>query len=145
MSNSTPPFKKCEFSLVGTFLSHQKVLKYKNTSSRDFRGPTKRCLTETTHFNGTKCYRVRLLMAMSSWLRQFSYKSKCWMAFIFSSRKRTIFSFFDISTVQWHFSVVAIWLIFLKYKNTSYMDFWKHFFYGLPRFHKGVFNRNNTL
>ena len=73
-------------------------------------------------------------------------KSKCcWMAFIFSSRKRTIFSFFEIFTVQWHCSVLAIWSLFLKYKNTSYMDFQKHFFYGLPRFRKGVFDRNNTL
>ena len=42
------------------------VLKYKNTSSRDFQGATRWCLTETTHFNETKCYRVRLLTAMSS-------------------------------------------------------------------------------
>ena len=114
-------------------MSHQKVLKYKNTSSRDFRGPTKRCLTETTHFNGPKCYRVRLLTAMSSWIHHFSYKSKCWMAFIFSSQKRTVFSFFEIFTVHGHCSVVAICNHFLKYKNTSYMDLGKHFFYRLRK------------
>ncbi len=53
--SSTPPFRKCGCSLVGTFLSHQKVLKDKNTSSRDFPGPTKQCLAETTHLNGTRC------------------------------------------------------------------------------------------
>ena len=36
-------------------------LKYKNTSSRDFQGPTKQCLTETTHPNGTKCLSYSML------------------------------------------------------------------------------------
>ena len=76
------------------------------------------------------------------------------MAFIFSSRKRTIFSFFEIFTVQWHCSVVAIWSLFLKYKNTSYMDFQKHFFYGLPKTlllwtsevpQRGVWPKQHTL
>ena len=86
----------------------------------------KRCLTETTHFNGTKCYRVCLLAAMSSWIHQFSYKSKCWMAFIFFSWKRTIFSFFEIFTVQWHCSVVAKYLI-------SFFEIQKHFLHRLPK------------
>ena len=36
-------------------------LKYKNTSSRDFQGPTKQCLAETTHPNRTKCLSYSML------------------------------------------------------------------------------------